>query len=158
MDNQATRQQLHKPRDRSPAQKPGALTTTPPKVIWVKMLKRPYNGMQEFDRVLALCNRFNNALEETLATTPAKLEHLILSIKVEEGDFYPTGSLNPDGEVNFWKEINECISKFEIDKINLKPRAKKDFTPDPSAHHHQQHRRKMPTPPPQHRNSSKDYF
>ena len=121
--------------------KPGALFgDSSPQIIWIRMLKRPYNGFQEFDQILALCNRFNNALESTLAEVPIKAEHLILSIKVDDMDFYKTGSLTPAGEANFWREVNECIHRFELDKINLVPRhQKKDVYSD--------NRRKLPTPP-----------
>ena len=53
--------------------KPGALSIDTPKFIWVKVLKRPYNSLQEFNHIMALRNRFNNALESTLAATKSSI-------------------------------------------------------------------------------------
>ena len=34
--------------------RPGVLDVELPKIVWVKMLKHPYNGFQDFDQVMAL--------------------------------------------------------------------------------------------------------
>ena len=124
--------------------KPGALSLDSPKFIWVKVLKRPYNGMQEFNHIMALCNRFNNALESTLAATK-KFNHYVLSVKVEDQDFYPAGDLTSAGETNFWHEIDTCIRRFDRDEINLNPRHRASSA-TPRRDSDTQHR-KVPTPP-----------
>ena len=104
--------------------KPGTLLIEDTKVIWVKMIKRPYGCMQEFDRIFALRNCFNNALENVLSVvTP---QNYLLSIKVEESDFHINGELSEVGQANFWKEIDNCLKLFDLDKINLKPKSSKE--------------------------------
>ena len=104
--------------------KPGALLIEDTKVIWVKMIKRPYGCMQEFDRIFALHNRFNNALENVLSVMT--LQNYLLSIKVEEADFHINSELSEAGQANFWKEIDNCLKLFDLDKINLKPKSTKE--------------------------------
>ena len=132
--------------------KPGALSLDSPKVIWIKMLKRPYNGRQQFDQVMALRNRFNNALEEALAQY-TKSQHYILSIKVDEDDFYRNGELTEEGKRDFWREVDSCLKRFDREEINLKPRAASS-KPDYDNNKSGSLRRKMPTPPLRSRSSS----
>ena len=123
--------------------KPGALAFQPLKIIWVKMLRRPYNGaLQGFNQIMALRNRFNNAMENSL-TSATKHQQFIMSIKVEDMDFFPSGSLKGEGEYHFWCEVDTVIKNFNRDKINLKPRSRKSDIERPSI----TSRRKLPTPP-----------
>ena len=91
-----------------------------PKIIWVRVIKHPYNGMQEFSHVMTLHNRFDNAMENMLASAK-NITHYVLSIKVDEQDFYPVGDLTDSGEHSFWHEIDTCIHRFDRDEINLNP-------------------------------------
>ena len=138
------------------AKKPGALALENTKVIWVKMIKRPYGCLQEFDKVFALHNRFNNTLEEVLLDT--KPQHYILSIKVDRADFHLNGELSHDGEVSFWREVDDCLKLFDRNDINLKPKSYKDLTRQSDTRDHSASQKptfeirwKMPTPPPRDR-------
>ena len=105
--------------------------------------------MQKFDQIMALHNRFNNTLEEVLATSTTS-KHFILSIKAEEEDFYRMGELTDDGKANFWKEVDACLCRFDCGEINLKPRTfalTKSNTIDNSHLTHEFPHRKLPTPP-----------
>ena len=119
------------------------------------MLKRPYDG-QHFDGILALRNQFNSALEHVLSNR--KIQHYILSIKVDKNEFYPTGALTSTGEKIFWSEVDECLRKFDRDEINLKPKssAKKDDTANGNANaycnsKHSNITRQHTCSPPRHR-------
>ena len=116
------------------------------------MLKRPHNGQQQFNQVMALRNRFNNALEEALAQY-TKSQHHISSIKVDEDDSYRNGELTEDGEKDFWWEVDSCLKRFDRDEINLKLHAafsRHDYENPKSGSLH----RKMPTPPLRNRSCS----
>ena len=104
--------------------KPGALALTSMKVIWVRMIKCPYGCLQEFDKIFALRNHCNNAIENVLAS--ATPQQYILSIKVDENDFHLNGELNDQGLNSFWKEMDTCLHLFDHDKINLKPKTRSD--------------------------------
>ena len=106
-------------------------------------------------------NRFNNALEAVLARTHPT--QYILSIKVDDNEFYPTGELTGDGKVSFWSEVDICLKRFDRNEINLKPRAIKGTETEVNDHlcrsnnswHHsadhscqKDESRWLPTPPP----------
>ena len=59
-------------------------------------------------------------MENTLALAK-NIEQYMLSIKVDEQDFFKTGDLTSGGEFSFWREIDDCIKKFDQDEINLHP-------------------------------------
>ena len=128
--------------------KTGALFIEAPKCIWIKMIKRPYNGMQKFDQIIALHNQFNNTLEVLAANSASK--HFILSTKAEEEeDFHRMGELTDDGKANFWKEVDACLCRFDRGEINLKPRSftlTKNSNIENSWPSHDFPRRKLPTP------------
>ena len=74
--------------------KPGALMSDEfPKIVWVRMLKRP---------------KADN--------------HYIMSIDVSLNDFDLTGHLTSSGKATFWKEVNQGLMKFDHGKITLRPR------------------------------------
>ena len=129
--------------------KPGALSLESPKLIWIKMLKRPYNAPQTLDETIALRNRFNNALEEVLANN-VKFQHYIMSIKVNSADFYKSGELTDAGQKDFWIEMDTCLKRFDRDEINLKPRNLNPNT-GTSAEHSGSKCRKLPTQPVEYR-------
>ena len=138
--------------------KPGAIALESTKIIWIKMIKHPYGCLQEFDKIFAPCNRFNNMLDEVRCNTNP--QHYVLSIRVEETDFHLNGELSEQGQITFWKEVDQCMKKFDRGEINLKPKGSKDF--DPKRHSNEIHTReishhhlstprksKLPTPLPQ---------
>ena len=122
--------------------KPAALGLEASKVIWTKMLKRPYtDGRQKFDQVFALRNQFNNMLDSVLSNS--KTQHYVLSIKVDPEEFYPNGELTLAGQHILWKEIDTCLKKFNCEEINLKPKAVRRNSKDRNiiSHRHTKHHR-----------------
>ena len=100
--------------------KPGSLAKDPPKVVWVKMLRRPDDV--NFNEVIAMRSKFNKALEESLYES-SYTDHFVLTINAEPADFTPMGTLNGIGKIAYWKEIDACMRKFDRGEINLRPRA-----------------------------------
>ena len=97
--------------------KPGALKSGEPKFIWVKVIKR----MRGYDRTMTVRNRFNATLEVLLAE---KNHHFLIDVEPSLDDaayFTSQNELNADGRVCYWKEIDECIRLFEMDKLPLTP-------------------------------------
>ena len=117
--------------------------------------------------LLAKRTQFNAALEKVLLLNKSRVENLLLSIDVGE-NFHIDGNLNRDGQEIFWKELNSCMQKFELHKINLKPKAKQKkkskgspvacryYSPHDSRrqHHHQEQYRSKP----KHRKSRHDDY
>ena len=99
--------------------KPGTLAKDPPKVVWVKMLRRPADSC--FEQICAFRGKFNKALESVLFESSYK-DHYILTINAEPADFIATGSLNGIGRIAYWKEVDACMRKFDKGEINLRPR------------------------------------
>ena len=95
-----------------------------------------------------------------MSTAETTLEQYLLSIRVEEEDFYTSGDLKPSGEFSFWKEMDLCMKRFNMDKINLNPKKKREFTPEardshePAFNYSDHNCCKLPTPPAQPRRES----
>ena len=102
--------------------KPGAVTKGPPKVVWVRMLKRPTDvGVEQGTKVIfSLQGKFNSIMEERLADG-CNDHHRILSIEVDCREFTVDGDLTPAGVKSFWKEVDRGLMKFDLDQITLKP-------------------------------------
>ena len=99
--------------------KPGAVIgSNYPKIIWVRMLKRPVELTKQ---VFTLRGKFNTILEECLHDGK-KDDHLIMSIEVQTQDFDVSGGLTRAGQAIFWKEVIKAMEKLDTDKISLKPR------------------------------------
>ena len=80
--------------------KPGAMSLFQTKIVWVKMIKRPYGSLQEFSHIFALRNKMNNAIEKSIVNVNP--QQYLLSIKVDHNDFHPNGELSEDGQKSFW--------------------------------------------------------
>ena len=99
--------------------KPGTLAKDPPKIVWVKMLRRP--AEPRFQQICSFRGKFNKALEAVLFDSSYK-DHYILTINAEPADFVATGDLNGIGKITYWKEVDLCMRKFDKGEINLRPR------------------------------------
>ena len=74
--------------------KPGLMTKDHPKVIWVRMPKRPKLNLPEFSttgKAFALRGEFNHILEERLCD--AKNNHHIMSVVIRKEEFNSWGNL-----------------------------------------------------------------
>ena len=73
--------------------------------------------------ILAVCNKFNCALEELLAN---RCYHYILDAGVALADascFTYNGQLTARGKGKFWEEVDRQIETFDYQKITLRPTA-----------------------------------
>ena len=98
--------------------KPGSITTTEPKIVWVKMLQR----LRSFEKILTVRAKYNSVLESMIAE---QHHHFIIDpnpILRNTAYFMRNNDLNGDGRILFWKEIDECIQLFDRKKLELQPR------------------------------------
>ena len=103
------------------SKRPGALLPDDslPKIIWVRMLKRPL----PLNKKVHYNNRgkFNSILEERLLDGKEK-SHCIMSIEVPLEEFDMRGGLTSSGKRTFWCEVNQALKKLDAAEITLKPR------------------------------------
>ena len=100
--------------------RPGAVTSLEPKVIWLKIISRPYNP-----KIMLQREKFNAILEETLFKTK---KMYIMDVQEEANlsfthDFELNGELNKYGKAKFWKEFDRQLGKLDRQQIRLKPQA-----------------------------------
>ena len=101
--------------------KPGTVVPDYPKVIWVRMLKRPKDiPVIGFTEALSMRGKFNSIREEMLTVINPGENHLI-SITVPENDFNMQGDLSNTGKTCFWSEMDRGLKKFDLGEISLKP-------------------------------------
>ena len=105
------------------SKKPGALPLADwPKLIWVRMLKRPPVQMPTKAKdAFTLRGKFNSILEERLLDGNSASRHII-SIEVPIDGFDLTGELNSIGKEHFWQEIDKGLRRFNLNEITLRPR------------------------------------
>ena len=129
--------------------KPGAVLDNQPKIIWVRMLEHPQESLKR-NKILALRNKFNAVLEETLASNAPNLH--LMSIDVNKNDFDLLGNLTAFGKTMFWKELDRGLKKFDQGLISLHPRKPKAESSAQSTRSTNQISHssgvKLPTPPP----------
>ena len=128
----------------------GALVEDHPKIVWIRMLKRPQHLTSE-SAVYSLCGKFNSILEERLLDSKHD-NHYIISILIPDDQFDPQGNLLSASKSTFWKEFNRDMKKFDNGEITLNPR---QFQASSNAQRNEaiDNPRKLPTPPP----ATKDY-
>ena len=136
--------------------KPGSVTRGEPKFIWVKVIRR----LGSYDKVMSVRNIFNSILEKTLSK---KKHHYIIDPEPAISNaryFLKSNDLSADGRVSYWREINDSIELFEIDKLKLQPNAdpNKEDNRNQNAYHNTYRlppimpRRTQPQNGPRHRN------
>ena len=98
--------------------KPGSITASEPKFIWVKMFDRPGKG----DKSMKQRDKFNAILEEALST---RNHSYIIDVNkaMFAACFDRYSYLTPVGKENFWLEIDRQIKGFDRQEISLKPSA-----------------------------------
>ena len=113
--------------------KMGAVVATEPKVVWVKMIDRA--GCQ--DKALAVRGKFNSILEDILVDHS---NHYIMEINAQlcDASFFANNTLNTNGAIRYWLEIDKLICMYEKHDISLMPIKALD---QPSF--------RMPPPPPE---------
>ena len=94
--------------------KPGVVLEDYPKVVWVRMLKRPMD-LAVSHLTLGLHGKFNTALEDNLSKASDK--HHLISIEVDINDFNQWGKLTASGMKTFWREFDKGMQKFDHGEI-----------------------------------------
>lgn len=130
--------------------KPGSVCQDDqPKIVWVRMLKRPAVVRLDSSNIYALRGKFNSILEEHIQDGNAD-NHYIISIEVDNDNFDLTGNLTTAGQLKFWNEILRGLEKFDTGAIKLKPRKYQPIAPPDRFIKSvvlQHNKRKLPTPP-----------
>ena len=101
--------------------KPGAYSEIYPRIVWIRMLKRPNVKPVNTQKFFSLRRKFNSMLEERLLTAHEE-RHRIMSIEVQSGEFNNWGDLTSGGKAQFWREVDQAMNKFDTGKIKLFPR------------------------------------
>ena len=108
--------------------KPGAVTSSKPKIIWVT----------------AIC-RFNSILNKLLLNKRGTyLLDINKSLNVDKNLFTAFGDLTAAGRIAYWTEIDKIVKKFDYKLISLKPIKEDRHSPKPD----NRTCYKMPPPPP----------
>ena len=97
--------------------KPGSLSASEPKFMWVKMLHRPNKHSQ----LLAVHSKFNTILEELLVN---RKNHYIIDVTKEVShpiNFSQNNNINERGMECFWEAIDRNIELFDYRKTELTP-------------------------------------
>ena len=97
--------------------KPGSVIVGEPKMIWIKMIKRPNN-----EELLCLREKFNEILEDILAT---RRDSYIMSAEefLDNSNFSRLNDLTVTGREHYWKAVDSLIMKFDKQMVSLKPQA-----------------------------------
>ena len=133
-----------------------------PKVIWVRMLKRPDNLKHSVysdqaspsQAAYALRGKFNSILEECLFDGKAD-RHQIMSIELNPQGFDLTGCPTSLGFETFWTEVFRGFTKFDKDEIKLRPRKPINQPKTDQQRSVPSNGRKLPAPPPESRSARK---
>ena len=83
------------------------------------MVKRPdFTSRKE---IFALTRKFNTALEDVIADN--RHSH-ILKIELEHtsAHFDQFGNITPAGKIDFWKDLDGQMKKFDRNRTDLKPK------------------------------------
>ena len=102
--------------------KPGAVYGNDPKILLVEMLKRPmiFPHGSYMHGVMSMRNKFNAILND--AAHHFGYHRLYIESCSAEYQYDHMGNLKEEAQVDFWKEINILLEKFDCKKIDLKPK------------------------------------
>ena len=97
----------------------GAVPLELTRIIWVKMLVRPFTKDKNLEAIWKLIHKFNGALEQLLEN-----ESYMHILEIEDAEelkyFNKWGDLTPQGKNHFWWNISKQLNLFDFRKINLK--------------------------------------
>ena len=82
-------------------------------LVWIKMINRPYLPNAEKPFIFAQCNIFNTILQSVMSRFP---NTKVVSVYFPEDPslFDATGQLSSNGKTHFWKELNRCVTTWEL--------------------------------------------
>ena len=90
-----------------------------PKIVWVRMLKRPSSeSFMPHHKIFGLHGKFNSILEERLMDGFHD-HHRIMSNVVPPDGFNGWGDLTPSGKSSFWSKVDAGMKKFDKSHITL---------------------------------------
>ena len=92
------------------------------KVVWVKMIPRKGKSTNYTNQELNILDsrqKFNNILDDIAERK--KQNHVMNIISLEDAHFDQFGSLNYQGKIQYWKELDFLIKKFDRKEITLSP-------------------------------------
>ena len=120
----------------------GLTTTAEPRLIWVKMLVRPF--IKDAKKcVFPHTRHFNDALENMVSKK--RYSHILtVELQKDSANFDLSGELTTDGKIKFWTDINKQIKALDKDEIDLKLKLKTDDNHQDArdSHDHSRHRSK----------------
>ena len=135
-------------RDDIASKKAGGIIPTEPKVIYIKMIQRPYPSC-----LMAVRNKFNAILEETLSRYHY-CYIMGLDNALSPAFFNRDNQLTSDGEIAFWREVNKQIEQFDKQVISLKPKVVVTAANEAAAAHHRNYHDHHSTHNHNHRNDN----
>ena len=102
--------------------KPGA-THAGTKIIWVKMIPCKSSSAHGFSdeeiKILAAKPEFNKALDGI--TEHRRFNHIMNIISLDQNHYDVYGRLTYQGKVQYWKELDYLVKKFDRKEITLSP-------------------------------------
>ena len=99
--------------------KPGAVASSEPKVLWIKMFNR-VNG-NGHGSTLSWKAFYNNILEDSLTGKQNMFIGDVNKAMMDASLFDRNNRLNGFGRVRFWSEIDKLVERFDKKVFSLKP-------------------------------------
>ena len=134
--------------------------------MWVKMMPRLISDMPALVRILKVCRKFNETLDELLYQESHMYMMNLISV-IEANYFDQQGNLTKSGRIQFWAEVNHQMHLFDVHDKDFVAIKLKSSRPQPlhdyrhghndqyhwNCHGHNHHfqsesSRKLPNPPP----------
>ena len=101
--------------------KPGAISHCHAKVVFIQMLRRIGHGDRRFS-INQLRAKFNDSLNNAAAKTNGYM--LMVNSCNSFEHFDPAGNLSEKGKCEFFREIDDLLHHFDLNKVKLLPNPK----------------------------------
>ena len=137
--------------------RPGAVFADDPTIIFIRMLRRVEHQPlgSRLDTIFSFRSKFNDSLNDAAR----KIEQKMLTINScnTSAHYDRWGQLTIRGETDYWKELDELVEKFDLDKIKLRPNpipvpGKQDYYRKKDNNRGNRHQ--LPRPPPNNNTAS----
>ena len=105
------------------SKKPGALTGPgEPRLIFINIIDRPRNTDPRKHNVFKLVSKANDAIEKVVHKYK-RMYHIMYIESVNEFlHFDYQGHLTPNGRIQYWKEVDDKMRRFDKGQIDLNPK------------------------------------
>ena len=117
------------------ARKPGAIgSVDDPTIIYIDMIHRPQQrGMDK--KLVEMCSvkyKFNRILHESIE---AQGHRVICIPTCNDAKYFDNhGNLTNVGKINFWREVDDLLERFDRDKVKLLPKLHKKYQEPQNTH------------------------